>query len=76
VFRNSATLYQTTQRYLPEDMNFCKHYCEKIKSSRVKTFQMPEGSIMCTSDLNPRGLWLWLDISYIKNKETAWAELS
>ena len=42
----------------------------------MKTLEMSEGSIMCTGDLIPRGLLLWLDISHIRKKETAWAELN
>jgi hypothetical protein len=31
MLRNSATLYHTTQRILPKDMNIYKHCCEKLK---------------------------------------------
>jgi len=34
MLRNSATLYQTTQRNLPEDINVFKHCSEKLKTEQ------------------------------------------
>lgn len=76
MLRNSATLYQTTQRNLPEDMNVYKYCCEELKiqqaedTSDVRRFNNMQG------DLIPRGLLLWLDTSYVIKKETAWTELN